>query len=196
MLPQFVLAHDAGYDVLCAPEDPMASERIGPRDATAILEAAEAHYDYIVVDTPPALNEVVLAAFDRSRSLVVMATMDVPSLRNLRVFLQTVDRLKLEAEHVSLVLNKAERGTGIDIGKLQRVYPQGFTAVLPYATEVTRSINRGHPVIVTSPDTDISRKFIEGATRLVQPADGAELVWQGEQRRTWRSLFRRKENKS
>jgi pilus assembly protein CpaE len=176
-LPGYVMTHEAGYDVLCAPEDPMACERIGPREATAVLEAAEAHYDYIVVDTPPAMNEVVLAAFDRSRSLVVMATMDVPSLRNLRVFLATVDRLNLEAEHVSLVLNKAERGTGIDIGRLQRVYPQGFTAILPYATEVTRSINRGHPVIVTSPEADISRKFIEGATRLVTPADGADLTW-------------------
>jgi pilus assembly protein CpaE len=176
-LPQFVMTHDAGYDVLCAPEDPIAAERVGPREATEVLKAAQAAYDYVVVDTPPALNEVVLAAFDRSQSLVVMATMDVPSLRNLRVFLATVDRLQLDAEHVSLVLNKAESGTGIDIAQLQRVYPQGFTAVLPYATEVTRSINRGQPVILTAPDADVSKKFIDGATRLVEPVDGAELAW-------------------
>ena len=176
-LPEYVTTHDAGYDVLCAPEDPVASERVGPREATAVLEAAQAAYDYVVVDTPPSMNEVVLAAFDRSHSLVVMATLDVPSLRNLRVFLSTLDRLQLDAEHVSLVLNKAEDGTGIDIGRLQRVYPQGFTAVLPYATEVTRSINRGQPVVITAPDADVSRKLIEGATRLVAPEEGAEVVW-------------------
>jgi septum formation inhibitor-activating ATPase MinD len=81
------------------------------------------------------------------------------------------------------VLNKAERGTGIDIGRLQRVYPQGFTAVLPYASEVTRSINRGQPVIVTSPEADIARRFIEGASRLVAPAEGAEIVWSSNERR-------------
>ncbi len=176
-LPEYVIKHDAGYDVLCAPEDPVASERIGPREATAVLEAAQAAYDYVVVDTPPSLNEVVLAAFDRSRSLVVMATMDVPSLRNLRVFLSTLDKLQLDAEHVSLVLNKAEAGTGIDVGRLQRVYPQGFTAVLPYATEVTRSINQGQPVVMTSPGSEISQRFIEGAIRLVEPEEGAEFVW-------------------
>jgi pilus assembly protein CpaE len=176
-LPQYAVAHDAGYDVLCAPEDPIASERVGPVQATTVLQAAQSLYDYVVVDTPPALNEVVLTAFDRSRSLVVMASMDVPSLRNLRVFLATLERLKLDAEHVSLVLNKEERGTGIEVAKLQRVYPQGFTAILPYSTEVTRSLNRGQPVIMASPNADVSRKFVEGAMRLVTPAEGAQLVW-------------------
>lgn len=168
-LSSYVVSHDAGYDVLCAPDDPIAAERVGPREATLVLEAAQAQYDFVVVDTPPALNEVVLAAFDRSRLLVVMATMDVPSLRNLRVFLQTLDRLKLPSEDVSLVLNKAERDAGIEISQIERVYPQGFMAILPYATEVTRSINSGKPVITTSPRSPISSRFIEGATKLVPP---------------------------
>jgi pilus assembly protein CpaE len=186
VVPQYVVRHDAGYDVLCAPEDPIAAERVGPREATTVLEAMQSLYDYVVVDTPPALNEVVLAAFDRSHSLVVMASMDVPSLRNLRVFLATLERLKIEAEHVPLVLNKEERGSGIELGRLQRVYPQGFTAVLPYSSEVTRSINQGQPVIMSSPSSDISRKFIEGAMRLVAPAEGVELAWaQAPVRRGW-----------
>jgi pilus assembly protein CpaE len=178
VLPSYVMRHDAGFDVLCAPEDPIASERIGPVDATRVLAAAQSLYDYVVVDTPPALNEVVLAAFDRSRSLVVMATMDVPSLRNLRVFLSTLERLQLDAEHVSLILNKEEAGTGIDVARLQKVYPQGFTAVLPYATEVTRSINRGQPVIVMAPTADVSRSFVAGAKRLVTPNEQADIAWE------------------
>ena len=193
-LASYVVQHDAGYDVLCAPDDPIAAERIGPREATLVLEAAQAMYDYVVVDTPPALNEVVLAAFDRSRSLVVMATMDVPSLRNLRVFLQTLDRLKLPSEDVSLILNKAERDAGIDLAQIERVYPQGFLAVLPYATEVTRSINAGKPVITTAPRSDISSRFIEGATKLVPPVDEAAFSAAGTeiQTRSWlRRLFSR-----
>jgi pilus assembly protein CpaE len=176
-LPNYVVSHESGFDVLCAPEDPIAAERIGPRETTAVLDAARQHYDYVVVDTPPSLNEVVLAAFDRSRALVVMATLDVPSLRNLRVFLRTLDRLQIEADDVSIVVNKAERSTGIDIGKVERVYPQGFASVLPYSSEVTRSINVGKPVITTSPGEDVSRKLVAGAKKLVPPADGVRLMW-------------------
>src|SRR5438128_8889041 len=74
-LPHYVLDHAAGYQVLAAPADPFAAELVGPREATGVLEAARSLYDYVVVDTPPSLNEVVLAAFDQSRHLVVMATM-------------------------------------------------------------------------------------------------------------------------
>lgn len=173
----YVVSHDSGYDVLCAPKDPVAAERVGPREATAAIDVARRHYDYVVVDTPPALNEVVLAAFDRSGSLIVMATMDIPSLRNLRVFLQTLDRLKLETDDVSLVLNKAQDGTGIDLGEVERLYPQGFKSVLPLATEVTRSLNLGKPVISSDPGADVSQKLIEGAARIVPPADGVSLPW-------------------
>ena len=74
-------------------------------------------------------------------------------------------------------MNKAEVGTGIDIAKLQNIYPQGFTSVLPYDIEVTRSINRGQPVIMSAPNAPVSRKFIEGAMRLVEPAEGVEFHW-------------------
>lgn len=178
-LPDHVVRHDAGYDVLSAPKDPVAAERVGPREATTVLEAARHVYDYVVVDTPPSLNEVVLAAFDLSGSLVVMATPDVPSLRNMRVFLQTLEKLKLPAAGVSIVLNKAESGTGIDLDQVERAFPQGFSAILPYAKEVTRSLNLGAPVVSAEPGAPVSRRFSEGAKRLYPPVAGIELPWDG-----------------
>jgi pilus assembly protein CpaE len=178
-----IVSHEAGYDVLCAPKDPVSAERVGPREASAVLDVARGRYDYVVVDTPPAMNEVVLAAFDVSHSLIVMATMDVPSLKNMRVFLQTLDRLKISTKDVSIILNKAERGTGIDLPKVERLYEQGFSAVLPYAPEVTKSINVGQPVILIDPGAEISRKFYAGATALIPPAPGAVLPWNGHRER-------------
>jgi pilus assembly protein CpaE len=174
--PDYVVEHSAGYKVLSAPADPFAAELVGPREATQVLEAARALFDYVVVDTPPSLNEVVLAAFDQSRYLVVMATMDVPSLRNLKVFLETIDRLKLPAEDVSCVLNKAESDNGIDLEELLRVYPGGFAAVLPYAKEVSRSLNAGQPVMVLDPKAEVSEKIREACLALV-PAQDVKVPW-------------------
>ncbi|HWD09257.1 MAG TPA: AAA family ATPase, partial [Actinomycetota bacterium] len=175
--PEYVVTHSAGYQVLSAPADPFAAELVGPRETTQVLEAARASYDYIVVDTPPSLNEVVLAAFDQSRYLVVMATMDVPSLRNLKVFLETIERLKLPAEDVSCVLNKAEPDNGIKLDELLRVYPGGFAAVLPYAKEVSRSLNLGKPVLMTDPRADISQKILEAGSKLVPAAEIKNSGW-------------------
>jgi pilus assembly protein CpaE len=175
--PEYLVEHSSGYHVLSAPADPFAAELVGPREATQVLEAAQGQFDYIVVDTPPSLNEVVLAAFDVSRYLVVMATLDVPSLRNLRVFLETIDRLKLPAEDISCVLNKAEPDNGIDLQELLRVYPQGFAAVLPYSKEVSRSLNIGQPVLTGDPRAEISQRLLEAGAKLVPASEVTNPLW-------------------
>jgi septum formation inhibitor-activating ATPase MinD len=81
------------------------------------------------------------------------------------------------------------------LAQVERVYPQGFAAVLPYATEVTRSINAGKPVITTAPRSEISTRYIDGATRLVPPATGGVFTLPGTepQTRSWlRRLFERR----
>jgi pilus assembly protein CpaE len=124
----------------------------------------------VIVDTPPALAETVLVAFDMSDMLWVMATLDLPSVRNMSVFLSTLDRLKVPTDHVRLILNKAETDVGIDIDQVTRLFPQGFESVLPYAKEVSRSINLGMPVMAASPTAEISRRMSTAMTNMLPDA--------------------------
>jgi pilus assembly protein CpaE len=158
-LDEFLVGHEGGFSVLAAPKDPAEADRIGPADVTRILDVLRSHCDYLVVDTPAALTEVVLAAFDVSEHLFSLATVDLPSVRNLGVFLQTLDKLRIPADNISLILNKAERDVGLDIGQITRLFPQGFKAILPYAKEVSRSINMGMPVLASDPTAEVSRKL-------------------------------------
>ena len=158
-LDEFLVTHEGGFSVLAAPKEPAEADRIGPADVTRILDVLRSHCDYLVVDTPAALTEVVLAAFDVSEHLFSLATVDLPSVRNLGVFLQTLEKLRIPSENISLILNKAERDVGLDIGQITRLFPQGFKAVLPYAREVSRSINMGMPVLASDPTAEVSRKL-------------------------------------
>ena len=158
-LDEFLVQHEGGFSVLAAPKDPAEADRIGPADVTRILDVLRSHCDYLVVDTPAALTEVVLAAFDVSEHLFSLATVDLPSVRNLGVFLQTLEKLRIPADNISLILNKAERDVGLDIGQITRLFPQGFKAILPYAREVSRSINMGMPVLASDPTAEVSRKL-------------------------------------
>ncbi len=158
-LEEFLVEHEGGFKVLAAPKDPAEADRIGPADVTRILDVLRSHCDYLVVDTPAALTEIVLAAFDVSEHLFALATVDLPSVRNLGVFLQTLDKLRIPADNISLILNKAERDVGLDIGQITRLFPQGFKAILPYAKEVSRSINIGMPVLASDPTAEVSRKL-------------------------------------
>lgn len=169
-IEEYMVVHDTGVHVLAAPRDPSEADRITPPDVTRILEAVRNRFDYVLVDTPPALAETVLAAFDLSDLLYVMATLDLPSVRNMSVFLSTLDRLRIDTDNLRLVLNKAETDVGIDIDQVTKLFPQGFESILPYAKEVSRSINLGMPVMAASPDAEISR-LMAGGMKLVLPAD-------------------------
>jgi pilus assembly protein CpaE len=167
-IEEYTVVHDTGVHVLAAPRDPSEADRISPPDVTRILEAVRNRFDYVLVDTPPALAETVLVAFDLSDLLYVMATLDLPSVRNMSVFLSTLERLKIDTGDLRLVLNKAEEDVGIDIDQVTKLFPQGFESILPYAKEVSRSINLGMPVMAASPEAEISR-LMAGGMKLVLP---------------------------
>lgn len=174
-LEDYMVVHDTGVHVLAAPRDPAEADRITPPDVTRVLEAARGAFDHVVVDTPPALAETVLAAFDLSDALYVLATLDLPSVRNMSVFLGTLERLKVPSENVRLVLNKAETDVGIEVGQVTRLFPQGFESTIPYAKEVSRSINLGMPVMASSPQSEISVLLAGGMRNLVPEETRAEV---------------------
>jgi pilus assembly protein CpaE len=189
-IEEYCVTHETGVSVLAAPREPSEADRISPPDVTRILEAVRNRFDYVIVDTPPALAETVLVAFDMSDLLYVMATLDLPSVRNMSVFLSTLDRLKVPTENVRLILNKAETDVGIDIDQVTKLFPQGFESVLPYAKEVSRSINLGMPVMAASPTAEIS-SLMAGGMKLVLPeATQARVVEDTTPKKS--GLFRRR----
>jgi Flp pilus assembly CpaE family ATPase len=172
-LAGMMTSHVGGFDVLAAPPDPVAADTLGSGVARACVAALRETYDFVIVDTPPSLNEVVLDAFDMSDHLVVLATLDVPSIRNMKVFLSTLDRLRISQEGVHLVLNKAERGVGLTSGDIQKLLGRTWDLELPYDREVSRSVNLGLPVSECAPQSEVSRRLVAGVTALVP---GTELL--------------------
>jgi pilus assembly protein CpaE len=189
-IEEYCVQHETGVSVLAAPREPSEADRISPPDVTRILEAVRNRFDYVIVDSPPALAETVLVAFDLSDILYVMATLDLPSVRNMSVFLGTLERLKVPTENVRLILNKAESDVGIDIEQVTKLFPQGFESVLPYAKEVSRSINLGMPVMAASPTAEIS-SLMAGGMKLVLPPD-VQAVVDVETAQKKQSFFRRR----
>jgi pilus assembly protein CpaE len=174
-IEEYLVKHDTGIWLLPAPKDPSEADRISPPDVTRIIEAIRNKFDYVIVDTPAALTEIVLAAFDLSDQLFTLATLDLPSVRNMGVFLNTLDKLKIPSDNVSLILNKAEKDVGIDIEQITKLFPQGFMSVLPYAREVSKSINVGMPVMAFNPSAEVSRRIASGL-RAFLPEDVRDRV--------------------
>ena len=95
------------------------------RSIGELLRVAKRSYDFVVVDTPPAFTEHVLAAFDNSDLLVLIATLDIPAVKNLRLTLDTLDLLGSPREDRVVVLNRSDAKVGLKTEDVVDCHPAG-----------------------------------------------------------------------
>ncbi len=199
-LPDLVCHHELGFDVLTAPRDPVLADYVGARDAGVVLDSVVDFYDIVLVDTPPSLNDVVIAALDRSDIIEVLATPDVPSLRNLTTFIDVLNRLGLEDTRLRLVLNKVEPDVGVTVAQANDAFGGRFKTLLPADRAVSRAVNRGTTAPVHEPRSKIARAITPAAMAIaadlaLHPTSaslaGAATIDndQSTLRRLWRALF-------
>jgi pilus assembly protein CpaE len=188
-LDEHVELHESGIRVLAAPDDPEHADSIEAYQVANVIEAARSRFGCVVIDTPTALSEAVLVALEQADQILVLATLDLPSVRNLGIMLTTLKKLKVPAERVRLLLNKVEPDVGIDVSRVEQYFPQGFSMVIPYGREVNRSLNMGQPVLAYAPRGEVSKALAAGLLATVgeNPEAAADAVdgARPERRRRW-----------
>ena len=198
---EFLEEHELGFSVLAAPFSPADADMIAPKDVYKVMGALRRHFDYIVVDTPAQLSEIVLAAFDHSTRVLCMVTLDLPSIRNMRVFLSTLEKLRINSQTIGVVLNKVEDDIGIDISDVQEVLDNKIVSVLPYSREVMKSINKGKPALVSAANSEIGKKLAGGMQQFLSDeitpilGAGSEANEVDEARGFWRLRRKGRSNK-
>ncbi|MEA2828983.1 MAG: pilus assembly protein CpaE [Actinomycetota bacterium] len=173
-LQEHLVVHDTGIPVLAAPERPVEADGVDAADVGRVLDAARRKFDYVIVDTPPSLSEAVLVALEYADRVLAVATLDLPSVRNLGLLLSTMQQLKVPADRVQLVLNKVETDVGMDVDQVTRHFPQGFQMVIPYGRDVNRSLNMGMPLLAFAPGCEVSKVLGAGLATLLPGTPGED----------------------
>ena len=167
-LASAVTRHHSGLDTLCAPDSPADADQIPAATTAQLLHVARGMYDFVVVDTPPAFTEHVLATFDVTDVSILMATMDIPAVKNLRLVLDTMDQLGYPRESRVVVLNRSDVKVGLKAADVVAATQQSIAVCIPNSLDVTASINRGVAIVVDEPDHPVSvalRALADGHVR-------------------------------
>lgn len=157
MLRGFLTKHKSGLQVLLAPVHPEDAEVITVSRISAIVGMLREIADIVVIDTSAALDDVVLSAIDNSDEIYAVATMDVASIKNVRVSLQKLAQLGYDHGLTKLVINRADSKVWLDPGEAQRSIDAPVVAELPSDRLVPRSVNRGVPVVLDAPRSGVAR---------------------------------------
>ncbi len=152
--------------VLAAPSHPDTRDRISPALVARVLRGLKQEYDFVVVDTAPAFDEQTLTALDEADECVVLATLDVPTLKNVRVAVETLDMLDIASGHRHLVLNRADDQVGLGLEKVETILGMGITTKIATSTDIAAATNAGTPIINADPRHASSTAMRELAAKL------------------------------
>lgn len=166
-----VTRHESGLDTISAPAEPSDADRVPGSTVGELIRVAKRYYDFVVLDTPPAFTSHVLAAFDDSDLLILIATLDIPAVKNLRLTLDTLDLLGSPKESRLIVLNRSDAKVGLRAEDVVSALKQDIAVMVPNSTAVPASVNRGVPIVLDEPKHPVSVALRDLADRFVRVPD-------------------------
>jgi pilus assembly protein CpaE len=158
--------HQDSLMILAAPTHPDVRERITAALVGAVLRTLRATFDYVVIDTAPAFDEQTLTAMDDTDEIVIVATLDVPTLKNVKVALETLDMLAIAPDHRHLLLNRADDEVGISADRVESILGMRPAAKVATSIEVAAATNAGSPIVIKNPRHPTSVAIVALAAEL------------------------------
>jgi pilus assembly protein CpaE len=154
VLKTFLTQHPSGLFAVCGAESPAAGDTVTANDVTKLLTVLAREFRYVVVDTAPGLSAQTLAALDRASDVIMLTSMDVPGVRGLRKELDVLRELTLIPAGRHVVMNFGDPKGGLSVRDVEVAIGAGVDVVLPRASSVPSSTNRGVPLIASGSKRD------------------------------------------
>jgi len=110
-----------------------------------------------VIDTGPLFDGAMLAAVDCSDHLLVVCNPEITSLKNVRIGLETLDRLGFPRDRVSIVVNRVGAPGGVVRREIEQALEVEIAFELPDDPAVPSALNRAVPAVLADSDGRFSR---------------------------------------
>jgi len=166
VLKSYLTLHQSGVYALCAPLNPAQADQISGEQVGHLISQLATEFQYVVVDTAPGLGEHVLATLDRATDAVWVCGMDIPSIRGLRTGFRILDELNLVPENRHVVLNFADRRSGLTVQDVEATIGCPVDIVLPRSRAVPFSTNKGVPLLQDGSRDSAARGLAQLVDRL------------------------------
>ena len=149
LLNDVLMTHTSQVKVLLAPPNPQTGELVTSDHLRTILELLRKEYDYVVVDTQSSFQDRALAVLDMADRIVTLMTLEMPCIKNIKLFLEVAELLEYPAEKTLLVLNKADNRLGIRVENVEENIQHKVALQIANAPqEMTLAINQGVPLVI------------------------------------------------
>jgi pilus assembly protein CpaE len=157
----------SGLYVLAGSGRPEEGEAVTDEVATRVLKILTRDFPYVIVDTAAGLDERALAAIEMATDIVLLASMDVASVRNLGKEVDALNRLGFTSARRHFVLNRADTHVGLEVADVEVAVGLPVEAAIPSSRDVPLSMNQGRTLTFDDPGSRVAQELLELANRFL-----------------------------
>ena len=169
LLESLLTEHPSGLKVMAAPLEPAFADDISTESLMNVVALLKENHDYVVVDTASMLDELLLSLLERADVILQVVDMDLPSVKNAKLALETLRLLKFPTSKVKLVLNRSNAKARLDDKEIEGALKMSIAAAIPSDGAVAASMNEGRPVVESAPKSRVAKGFESVAELIVGP---------------------------
>jgi pilus assembly protein CpaE len=184
-LDTFMITHSSGVRVLLAPPSPEQAELIGPLAVKRVLQRLRQDHELVVVDCPSSFNEPTLAVLDESDLILTLLSLEITSVKNMRLFLEVSEQLGYTNDKIRLVLNRADSTLGIRVADVEHSIGRKVDhTIVSDGRSVVYALNRGVPFFLSNREAQVSQDILRLAQAVTGPGPMAAAAKTGDKSTT------------
>jgi len=189
-LDGFVLNHSSGIRVLLAPPTPESADLVTTAGLRRVLEMLRAQADLVIVDCMSSFNETTLMILDEADIILTVLSLEITSIKNMRLFLEVADHLGYPDDKIRLVLNRSDAALGIRVQDVEQSIGRRVDhSIISDGRSVVYALNRGVPFFLSNREAPVSQDILRIAQSIAGEGPAVEA---GPKANGRRSLFARR----
>jgi len=166
-LDTFLIAHSSGVRVLLAPPSPEMAELVTASAVRQVLDVLRRRAGLVIVDCASSFSDATLAVLDVADVIVTVLTLEITSIKNMRLFLEVADQLGYPPEKMELLLNRADSALGIRVADVEHSIGRKVDhTIVSDGRSVVYALNRGVPFLVSNREAQVSQDILRLARAL------------------------------
>jgi pilus assembly protein CpaE len=148
LLQGFVLHHSSCLDILPSPDCFDDSANVSLDDIQRAIRFLGQNYEFVVIDCPHGVHNLSLATIDCCDELYLVATPDVPALRDLSRCIDRFLQSNVPPDKIKVVINRLSSEGALGLEQIEKAIRQPIAITIPNASsDLIRAMNTGSPVL-------------------------------------------------
>jgi pilus assembly protein CpaE len=172
----FLTEHPSGACALLAPTRPDQAAAVTISFLRKVFELLRGRYDFLIVDTPPAFSPELITAVDSASHLCLVGMLDVLSLKDTKIGVETLARMGYDPSELTVVLNRADTSVGIAQGDVEQLLGRAPDVLVPSDRAIPKAITAGRTIVEAEPKSGAARAFSALADEYLKEAEAAQVA--------------------